>query len=305
MVIPVSRLGDWSLDGRSGKEYINSLIQTSPPAHSFISQPLQLFLFLFFCFSPSSSNSSPGRYIKPLRWKSLFHLLPFLLCLQQCLLLTSLWCNHTKDKTSSMGGRSMISTTTLRMVCPVLNFAFVSLSIIFREKGMGVGSWVKGLWAYTDLEGDVTYVSQANASASQLAYVNSAGNAIIKVDNTTFVPYNEKRNSVSTPFSSSRPEVPWCVCVRVCMCVLSNGKFAIASITAEWGCSDVSRGPCVASGVRSQFGYTEDNNIRPIPATISRQLVPAASMPSLHHRASFYLSWNNLPSVTLHYSTAL
>lgn len=79
----------------------------------------------------------------------------------------------------------------------------------------------------------MTYVSQANASASQLAYVNSAGNAIIKVDNTTFVPYNEKRNSVSTPFSSSRPEVPWCVCVRVCMCVLSNGKFAIASITAE------------------------------------------------------------------------
>lgn len=34
----------------------------------------------------------------------------------------------------------MISTTTLRMVSPVLTFAFVSLSIIFREKGMGVGS---------------------------------------------------------------------------------------------------------------------------------------------------------------------
>ena len=304
MVIPVSRLGDWSLDGRSGKEYINSLIQTSPPAHSFISQPLQLFLFLFFCFSPSSSNSSPGRYIKPLRWKSLFHLLPFLLCLQQCLLLTSLWCNHTKDKTSSMGGRSMISTTTLRMVCPVLNFAFVSLSIIFREKGMGVGSWVKGLWAYTDLEGDVTYVSQANASASQLAYVNSAGNAIIKVDNTTFVPYNEKRNSVSTPFSFSRPEVPSCVCVRVCVSFRTGNSPPPRLLRSEaarmWR-----RGPCVASGVRSQFGYTEDNNIRPIPATISRQLVPAASMPSLHHRASFYLSWNNLPSVTLHYSTAL
>jgi hypothetical protein len=26
--------------------------------------------------------------------------------------------------------------------------------------------------------------------------VNSVGNAIIKVDNTTFVPYNEKRNTV-------------------------------------------------------------------------------------------------------------
>ncbi|KAH9932847.1 concanavalin A-like lectin/glucanase domain-containing protein [Amylocystis lapponica] len=42
--------------------------------------------------------------------------------------------------------------------------------------------------------GDVTYVNQTNAT--NLAYVNSAGNAIIKVDNTSFVPYNEKRNSV-------------------------------------------------------------------------------------------------------------
>ncbi|GBE86887.1 concanavalin A-like lectin/glucanase domain-containing protein [Sparassis latifolia] len=45
-------------------------------------------------------------------------------------------------------------------------------------------------------EGDVTYVNQTNATAFNLAYVNPAGNAIIKVDNTSFVPYNEKRNSV-------------------------------------------------------------------------------------------------------------
>lgn len=42
--------------------------------------------------------------------------------------------------------------------------------------------------------GDVTYVNQTNATG--LAYVDSSGHAIIKVDNTSFVPYNDKRNSV-------------------------------------------------------------------------------------------------------------
>ena len=44
--------------------------------------------------------------------------------------------------------------------------------------------------------GDVTYVDQANATSSKLAYVNDAGHAIIKVDNTSVVPWNDKRNSV-------------------------------------------------------------------------------------------------------------
>ncbi|KDQ62064.1 glycoside hydrolase family 16 protein [Jaapia argillacea MUCL 33604] len=44
--------------------------------------------------------------------------------------------------------------------------------------------------------GDVIFVSSSQASSSKLAYVNSAGNAIIKVDNTTQVAYSDKRNSV-------------------------------------------------------------------------------------------------------------
>ena len=35
-----------------------------------------------------------------------------------------------------------------------------------------------------------------NESAG-LTFVDASGSAIIKVDNTTFVPFNEKRNSVS------------------------------------------------------------------------------------------------------------
>ncbi|KAI0823309.1 concanavalin A-like lectin/glucanase domain-containing protein [Trametes gibbosa] len=43
---------------------------------------------------------------------------------------------------------------------------------------------------------DVNWVDQANATQSRLAYVNDAGHAVIKVDDTSFVPYNYKRDSV-------------------------------------------------------------------------------------------------------------
>ncbi|KDE04380.1 hypothetical protein MVLG_05172 [Microbotryum lychnidis-dioicae p1A1 Lamole] len=42
--------------------------------------------------------------------------------------------------------------------------------------------------------GDTIWVNQS--ASAQLAYVNSAGRAIIKVDNTSTVPYNGKRDSV-------------------------------------------------------------------------------------------------------------
>ncbi len=44
----------------------------------------------------------------------------------------------------------------------------------------------------------MNFVSAANASSEKLAYVNDAGKVIITVDNTTSVPYNNKRDSVRT-----------------------------------------------------------------------------------------------------------
>jgi len=44
--------------------------------------------------------------------------------------------------------------------------------------------------------GDVTYVSQQVASSAQLAYLNDAGNIILKVDNTTKLSNGQKRNSI-------------------------------------------------------------------------------------------------------------
>jgi hypothetical protein len=41
-------------------------------------------------------------------------------------------------------------------------------------------------------------VNQVDATSQNLAFVTSQGTAIVKVDNTTNVPYNIKRNSVSS-----------------------------------------------------------------------------------------------------------
>jgi len=53
--------------------------------------------------------------------------------------------------------------------------------------------------------GDVQYVDQADATSQNLAYVTPQGTAIIKVDNTTNVPYNIKRNSVRITSKDSYP----------------------------------------------------------------------------------------------------
>ncbi|TDL24661.1 hypothetical protein BD410DRAFT_786198 [Rickenella mellea] len=44
--------------------------------------------------------------------------------------------------------------------------------------------------------GDIWWLNSSQAYSQQLAYVTTAGNAVIKVDNTSNVPFNEKRNTV-------------------------------------------------------------------------------------------------------------
>jgi len=51
--------------------------------------------------------------------------------------------------------------------------------------------------------GDVVWLNEADAFTQELALVNSAGNVIIKVDNFSNVPMNQKRNSVRITTKSS------------------------------------------------------------------------------------------------------
>lgn len=42
----------------------------------------------------------------------------------------------------------------------------------------------------------VSFLSDSGAAKAQLAFVNDAGNAIMRVDNTTNVQFNQNRNSI-------------------------------------------------------------------------------------------------------------
>ncbi|KAL5514171.1 hypothetical protein ACEPAG_2259 [Sanghuangporus baumii] len=60
-----------------------------------------------------------------------------------------------------------------------------------------------GFWDNLTL-GDVNWLDRPTAFSSSLAYVDShSGNAIIRVDNSTYVPWNDKRDSVRITSSDS------------------------------------------------------------------------------------------------------
>lgn len=89
--------------------------------------------------------------------------------------------------------RSVLSTTTFLSLASLALGA--NYTLVQDYSGSGFFSGWDFYGHYDNLtNGDTTYVDQTNSSS--LAYVDSNGRAIVKVDNTTFVPYNEKRNSV-------------------------------------------------------------------------------------------------------------
>ncbi|KAI0830328.1 concanavalin A-like lectin/glucanase domain-containing protein [Trametes gibbosa] len=90
-----------------------------------------------------------------------------------------------------------ITTTAAAVALIASTPAFAAYNLVKEYSGSNFFSEWDFYGSYDNLtSGDVIWVTKANATQSKLAYVNDAGNAIIKVDNTTFVPYNEKRDSV-------------------------------------------------------------------------------------------------------------
>ncbi|KAG0704860.1 glycoside hydrolase family 16 protein [Suillus ampliporus] len=93
------------------------------------------------------------------------------------------------------------SITATALACVAFSVAPVAATTYSMVKDY-YGSSFFNEWTFYNYydnltNGDVNYVSAQNATAYQLAYVDpSTNHAIIKVDNTSTVVYNNKRNSV-------------------------------------------------------------------------------------------------------------
>ena len=98
-------------------------------------------------------------------------------------------------------------------------------------------------------QGDAIWVDQSIATNDRLAYVDNNGKAILRVDNFTNVPWNEKRNTVGStsipneeimftvpPRSGSRPRIPSqlgacsCLMPRMCLMDAASGQVKITSL---------------------------------------------------------------------------
>jgi len=82
------------------------------------------------------------------------------------------------------------------------------------------------LFAATDAAGNVLYANKSYATSQQLAYVNSQGHAIIKVDNTTNVATGQNRNSVRNNEAPKHPELISAQQIRI----TSQDTYAIGSM---------------------------------------------------------------------------
>lgn len=71
---------------------------------------------------------------------------------------------------------------TLLCACHLKAYELFDISIFYLADDAG--------------RGDVWWLDSAAAFTQQLAYVNENNQAVMKVDNSSFVPYNQKRNSI-------------------------------------------------------------------------------------------------------------
>ena len=88
-------------------------------------------------------------------------------------------------------------------------------------------------------QGDAIWVNQSLATADHLAYVDGNGKAIIKVDNTSNVIYNNKRNSVRSTRALEGPSIHPSSKVRVTTANTFpvGSLFLLDALHLPYGCS--------------------------------------------------------------------
>ena len=91
----------------------------------------------------------------------------------------------------------------------------------------------------TQSEGDTIWVNQSVATASRLAYVDSNGKAIVKVDNSSDVLYNYKRNSVcpTKVQMCDQPTVSFQVRISTTDSFPVGTMFLLDALHLPYGCS--------------------------------------------------------------------
>jgi hypothetical protein len=92
--------------------------------------------------------------------------------------------------------------------------------------------------AETEMQGDVNWVDQSLATTENLAYVDGNGKIILRVDNTTNVPYNDKRDTVRlTDYVKKLPVYNLQVRITTTNSFPVGSVFLLDALHVPYGCS--------------------------------------------------------------------
>lgn len=105
--------------------------------------------------------------------------------------------------------KNVLASVTIALAAAVLSAvpgAHAAYNLVQTWEGQSFFDGWQFYGNYDNLtNGDAIWVNQSLATSDHLAYVDSNGKAILKVDNTTNVPYNDKRNSVRITTTNTFP----------------------------------------------------------------------------------------------------
>lgn len=127
------------------------------------------------------------------------------------------WCGNSLDRTAGAGAPLDASSCNVPCVGDSTSLCGGSWAITLYNRTLPSSPYTKATihagssffsgWSFftsqDPTDGNVTYVSKSTATSNNLAYVQSNGNVVIKVDNTTTLPVGTNRKSVRISTSAT------------------------------------------------------------------------------------------------------